>query len=387
MPEAHEDLILYKRHTPDCAVHKTRIPPDKQKYWMDCQCPIWIVGRVPNGDIYPRQSTKLRDEGAAIAFRAGLLKKSLAEVASGPRLDKCIERYVETKKPPEFSKSTYRLTRDYLEHLERFCDNRAVFYIRDLSVDLIEDFKATGLPAGHDSSSIAEATKKVRAFLREAYRREWIMKPLAERIRSHFVEPREQSDPFEPEQIECILARSLKAGRFGYARYPQTFRLLLELMLKTGLRVSDAVLYNPRKTCKDENNMWVYTYIPCKFKKRNQTHDVYLSDRLKLAIDECGWCSTAMPFVYDGRSFEQLGVAVYNRMQWIGKKCEIADCRPHRLRDTFACRLLSKGRQFDDVSRLLGHRSVKITEMYYAKWVPARAVRLSRLVADFVGDS
>jgi len=60
----------------------------------------------------------------------------------------------------------------------------------------------------------------------------------------------------------------------------------------------------------------------------------------------------------------------------------VEDCRPHRLRDTFGVRKLLGGFQLDDVSRLLGHSSVKVTETYCAKWVASRKLRLKRLVAE-----
>src|SRR5712671_7712410 len=73
---------------------------------------------------------------------------------------------------------------------------------------------------------------------------------------------------------------------------------------------------------------------------------------------------------------------VYERMQTLGARCGVSDCRPHRLRDTFAVRKLLAGFQLEDVSRLLGHSSVKVTETYYAKWVPSRKLRLERLLAE-----
>lgn len=53
---------------------------------------------------------------------------------------------------------------------------------------------------------------------------------------------------------------------------------------------------------------------------------------------------------------------------------------PHQLRDTFAVSLLEKGVPLEEVSKLLGHESIKTTERYYAKWVKARQDRLDSLV-------
>jgi len=52
----------------------------------------------------------------------------------------------------------------------------------------------------------------------------------------------------------------------------------------------------------------------------------------------------------------------------------------HRLRDTFAVDLLTKGVPLEEVSKLLGHESIKTTEKHYSKWVKGRQDRLNALV-------
>ena len=49
---------------------------------------------------------------------------------------------------------------------------------------------------------------------------------------------------------------------------------------------------------------------------------------------------------------------------------------PHRFRDTFAVDLLEKGVPIREVSRALGHKSVTITELHYAKWTPDQQQRM-----------
>jgi integrase/recombinase XerD len=52
------------------------------------------------------------------------------------------------------------------------------------------------------------------------------------------------------------------------------------------------------------------------------------------------------------------------------------------LRDTFAVDLLSKAVPLEEVSKLLGHESIKTTEKHYAKWVKATQDRLDTLVMN-----
>jgi integrase len=49
-------------------------------------------------------------------------------------------------------------------------------------------------------------------------------------------------------------------------------------------------------------------------------------------------------------------------------------------RDTFAVEMLLAGVPLDQVSILLGHRSIKVTEKHYAPWVRARQEQLENSV-------
>jgi hypothetical protein len=75
---ALKHLVLYKRHTTSCRVNKMDIPADAKRYYMDCPCPIWIVGRTAQGHLVPRQSTGESDLKAAETQRAVIIEKSKA---------------------------------------------------------------------------------------------------------------------------------------------------------------------------------------------------------------------------------------------------------------------------------------------------------------------
>jgi integrase/recombinase XerD len=57
----------------------------------------------------------------------------------------------------------------------------------------------------------------------------------------------------------------------------------------------------------------------------------------------------------------------------------------HMLRDTFAVEYLLVGMPLDEVSRLLGHSSVLITQKHYAPWVLERQQKLATSVRNARG--
>ena len=67
-------------------------------------------------------------------------------------------------------------------------------------------------------------------------------------------------------------------------------------------------------------------------------------------------------------------------MKTIFKAAGLPEVHPHMLRDTFAVEMLLAGVPIDQVSMLLGHSSVKITEKHYLPWVKARQEQLEASV-------
>jgi hypothetical protein len=123
---------------------------------MDCDCPIWIHGRTPTGDIVPRQSTQFSDLKRAEALRASLMAQVQTESMTGPPLSECIEKYLATREQ-DIDARTLNQHRLALERLQRFLEAQNIIHIREITVDHLETFKTAGLPKadadddeGHD---------------------------------------------------------------------------------------------------------------------------------------------------------------------------------------------------------------------------------------------
>jgi integrase/recombinase XerD len=82
----------------------------------------------------------------------------------------------------------------------------------------------------------------------------------------------------------------------------------------------------------------------------------------------------------DGENFAaSYGSSISDAFERAGIE-DVCFMKSHRLRDTFAVELLIKGVPLEDVSKLLGHKSILVTERHYAKWVKGRQDRLDSLV-------
>jgi site-specific recombinase XerD len=158
----------------------------------------------------------------------------------GPTLEECIQKYLGSHKH-ELREKTYGQYELHLGRLQEYCERQGVYLMRELNVDLLETFKVEGLP---DLANTSKSTvvAKIRCFLRDAFHRGWINEPLVERVRAHRA-VYDQKEPYSDEEVEKILTEALKlnGGTHAYAKHPKTFRLLLELMLETGMRVGDAI--------------------------------------------------------------------------------------------------------------------------------------------------
>ena len=306
---------VFRRHSSDCRVHKLKLSARRKAAFMDCNCPIWAAGRTSTGEI-PRQSTGTRDLKTAEAILAALISTDKKKQTDGPSLEECIQKYLASYKS-ELGEKTYGQYKLHLGRLQQYCERRGVYPMRELNVDLLETFKVEGLPDLADTSK-STVVAKLRCFLREAFRRGWITEPLVERVRAHRA-VYDQKEPYSDEEVEKVLSEALKlnGGTHGYAKYPKTFRLLLELMLETGMRVGDAIRYNPVLAVKGEH-LWIYTYVPQKQRKTEKPKPIeaYLPDRLKLAIDACDWLSSKLPFFYgSSKNPAYLANEVYERMK------------------------------------------------------------------------
>jgi integrase/recombinase XerD len=174
--------------------------------------------------------------------------------------------------------------------------------------------------------------------------------------------------PYSDDEVE----RLLNAARemVGFGRYGPRIEPMVLLLRYSGLRMQDAACLERKRLTGDKVFLYQQktgTPVYCPLPKDVAT---------KLTGVENG---NDRYFFYDGMSQPESMVKSWDRVfKKVGEAAHppVANCHPHRFRDTFAVSLLLKGVSLDSVSKLLGHSSIKITERHYAPWVKARQEQL-----------
>jgi integrase len=408
-------LSVFTRHSTICRFSRDRA-------CRRCNCPKWVGGQV-NG-YYFRQSAKTRQWAEAEEVRLKLeeaLIKGMspfgAAVATGsapppmstpadppppasrtevpeprapkPRPRVTVTQAVEAYLADAVSRSVETSTLKKLETIFRkqflaWTRVEGIEYLDELELDTLLNFRNTW-----EDGPLAKQKKQSRVigFFWACVRRRYLTENPAIGLGKIKV-VQIPTDYFPPDEFERIIAatyirRGDRGG--GDVKANQTrLRTMTLLMRWSGLRIRDAVTLERHRLNGDSLLLYqaktgtpVYVPIP--------PHVVEALENIPP-----GPKPNPRYFFWSGNGDPKSTVADWQRSyRRLFKSADIraADgerkrCHPHMFRDTFAVEMLLAGVPIDQVSLLLGHASVKITEKSYAPFVKARQVQLQESVRN-----
>ena len=264
-----------------------------------------------------------------------------------------------------------------LARLQTFCESAGVYTIQAINRDLLTQYCATWEESYPSSSTRVRVRERLRNFLRYCYQAEWL---------ARVIELPKIKDE-EPPTMPLTKAEYTKLLDAVYATVAESNRraqvhALLQLMRWSGLAIGDALRLRRDGIVHDEA-VGVYRIVTARQKTGTDVtvpippdvaqeilavangNPVYVfwSGNGKRDTISKKWANVYISPVFDAAGIERNGNMV-----------------SHRLRDTFAVDLLEKGVPLEEVTKLLGHESIKTTEKSYAKWVKGRQDRLDSLV-------
>lgn len=370
-------LSVYSRHYPPCT-------SDDINY-KRCRCPKWVNGLLGSDGPFVRRSAKTRSWEKAEEFKRELEAEYETKRNGAPEVfdvapekisvKDAVARFISSKRNQNLAEST-------LDKLKTIFEKQFLSWATESRLKHLEEIATADLEAFRDSwedGPLAKKKKQERliGFFYYCLRLGWIKtNPAVSLGRIRADGP--PTDYFPRHEFEQIIDATYIYQPKGWVecRHQATrLRILTWLMRWSGLAVRDAVTLERRRlNARDE--LFLY-----RAKTGNPVY-VPLPPNVAESLRNIppGPCPNPRYFFWSGngspksvvgnwqRSFRRLfKIANLRREDGTPKRCH-----PQMLRDTFAVEMLLAGVPLEQVSILLGHKSVKITEKHYAPWVKAR---------------
>ena len=374
MLQSHAMLTIWRRHSETCP-HR-----DKGRDYLKCNCSLYADGYL-NGKRTLKKSLRTRDMARA-RKRAMALEDPDAPVHMP--VIKAVDAFMEHC--ATLGDSTQRKYKNSLEKLKRFCAERDVDEVTDLTTETLDAFRAARRAGiGTDSKGIGPRTadkelQLLRQFFGFCVDRTWINRNIAKAIKgARNLKPNE-IEPFSANEMTRIVAACDTFGRGAYER--ARARAVILLLRHTALRIGDvAMLARDRVTWDQEGARW---RIFLRTEKTGSPVFLPIPNALKQALDAVpvprGGEADSEYYFWNGTTSVRAVKGIAERtLAAVFKESKVQRAHAHRFRHTLATELLGRGASFEDVADVLGN-SPAIVRKHYAKWSPARQRRIDALM-------
>jgi integrase len=282
-----------------------------------------------------------------------------------PTVKEAVAKFIEDAKARKLTAETLRKFENLLQR--RFldwCEGEGYRLLKQINVDVVRQFRSTW----KDSAIYAvKNLERMRAFFRFCEQAGWLQQNPAVSVKAPKVKPA-PTLPFTAKEMKRILEACDK-----YPGNRERIRAFVLTMRYSGLRIGDTIALD-RSRFKG-NKLLLYTA------KTGTPVHVPLPPAVMEALASLDTNGNGRYFS-TGNAKSQTARANWSRyLDAIFELAKVNDAHSHRFRDAFAVSLLEKGVSIENVSVLLGHSSVRITERHYRPWVKTLQAQLEADVA------
>jgi integrase len=392
-------LNLYRRHRPECeskkpADSRSTEREERQKGWgRKCLCQIHLSGTLD--DRFSRKATGTSDWGEAQRIAeayekadswTGTPKPAPVADETAPIKTRCTvvdacKTFVASREVAGLSAATLRKYRTFEKQIVAYVEKHGYVFLDQFTPEDIDRFWANWKMGPRAK---AKRLTTLRGFFRFCLYRKWINEsPVSPDIKAPIGSSKAANKwPFSDAELKRIIKAcdevrvEWRTDTADGVWTGEDLKDLIWLMVYTGFRISDATFFNISRLHDDhvfirakKNGGDVFAYIPD-----------WLRDRLLARAKRYG----EIPFI-TGRS-QRLETVTNIWRRRIAKAFDVAGPfdqppTPHRFRHTFARILLQRSVPVADVADLLGDDEKTVRE-HYARWVPERQARLTKILKD-----
>jgi integrase/recombinase XerD len=343
-------LAIYKRHSADC--------PQKSRSYRRCDCPCWAEGTIEGK--YYRESLKTRNWQRATEI---VRDREAGKKDSRVTIKQATEAFIKDAearqlRPPSLYK--YRLL---FKQLDEFSQDKGLVYITECEIEVLRLFRESWKNKNYSARKKLEA---LRTFFKFVHESGWLPTNPAKIIKPPKVED-PPTMPYSKDEVERVLAA---CDKYPDKRNAVRLRALTLLLRYSGLRITDAVTLTKQKIEAD--------VLVLRTAKTGTDVRIPLP---KTTLEALAAVKADTYYFWSGQGTTKSCVGDYQRaFKKLYELAEVENGHAHRWRDTFAVELLLAGVPIEQVSVLLGHQSIKVTEKHYSPWVKARQVQLEAVV-------
>lgn len=234
---------------------------------------------------------------------------------------------------------------------------------------------------GNGSATTRRKHERLAAFFWFCVRMEWVERNPALLLKRVKVESN-PTDYFTQAEFDALVDATYAYGNWlgghDYEHRRDRIRALVLLMRWSGLAIKDAVTLE-RARIDQDGNLFLYrakTGVPVYVPLPPFLH-VLLRSLPSQNPRYFFWSGSGDPETCK-RCWTRALARLFKVAELKRLDGSIKRCHSHMFRDTFAVELLLSGVPIDQVSLLLGHSSVKVTERHYAPFVKARQEQLAQ---------
>jgi integrase/recombinase XerD len=375
-------LSVYTRHHPDCA------KKDDSTY-RRCRCPKWLDGTLPGrtGRFRTSAKTKSWEQAELLArkYENSALSGEDLKPAKMPTVKEAVGIFLADAEARGLAPATLQKLRGIFHvQLVGFAEESGVTFLREFNPRNLTEWRQTW----KKEKELARKKKfeRVIGFFWYCVRQGWLREnPTA--TMGRVIAKHVPTDYFTADEYRRIIGATYRLGEYAERSWaPEKrgirIRALTELMRWSGLRIRDAVTLECGRLV--ENKLMLYqakTGTPVFVPLPPHVADLLrsLPAGLKPNPNYFFWSGNGLPKTFVAnwqRAYRRLfKVADLRKPDGTPKRCHC-----HMFRDTFAVEMLLAGVPIDQVSILLGHASVRVTEKHYSPWVRARQDQLEKSV-------
>jgi integrase/recombinase XerD len=371
------EIKVFVRHTAECKY-------SGDENYQNCKCRKHL--RWTNADgVQVRRSAKTRAWSQAVKRRRELERgfedgKPVTNIIeSRMTLAEVGELFLQSKRNSGKGQTSMAKRTAGINRLVEFMDGCNVTFATQITDKNLEDYRETWLTVYPSSVTRQQVQRRLMEFFRFCVaKRHMDHVPLLEKIEIAEGDG-EQTQPLTPDEYERLITAAPTAlygiGKVVKAN-PELGRKVAALaacMRWSGLSIRDASCLKRASIIEEDGAYRIKT-------RRIKTGiEVNVKIPPHIAQELLSVPNDNAEFIFWNRKNGSGVTAAHHHAAWLTQAAAaagIADFGTHRLRDTFAVRLLEKKAPIELVSKLLGHKSVRTTEMYYNSWNPTRQAGL-----------